>query len=329
MNANESHEWAVSLIRKAVLAPSSHNTQPWLFRVSKSAIDLYADRTRALPVNDPDDRELSISCGCALMNLRIAAAGEGLGGRVELFPASHEPDWLARISFDGKSGAPAEEAALAALIEQRRTHRKRFLPRDVDPAALDQLIEAAQREGAWLRPLATVAARQEAASLVAEGDAAQWANPSWRRELAAWMHPRRRGDGLTVPALAAPVAQLVVRTFDMGGGVGAKDRELADASPLLAVLGTYGDQPRDWLLAGQALERVLLVACGQGLQASYLNQPIQVESLRPKLQNLAGGGYPQILLRLGYPVDVVPAAPRRDVADVMEEEAVQSEGKLR
>jgi hypothetical protein len=156
---------------------------------------------------------------------------------------------------------------------------------------------------------------------------AQWANPSWRRELAAWMHPRRRGDGLTVPSLAAPVTQLVVRTFDLGGGVGAKDRELAEASPLLAVLCTEGAQPRDWLLAGQALERVLLVACRHGLQASYLNQPIQVVSLRPKLQDLVGGGFPQILLRLGHPVDVVPAAPRREVADVIEEAAVHSQGQ--
>jgi hypothetical protein len=29
-----------------------------------------ADRTRALPVTDPEDRELTISCGCALFNLR-------------------------------------------------------------------------------------------------------------------------------------------------------------------------------------------------------------------------------------------------------------------
>jgi hypothetical protein len=292
-------------------------------------IDLYADRTRALPVNDPDDRELSISCGCALMNLRVAAAAEGLDVCVELLPAPDEPDWLARVSFAGESGAAAEEALLAGFIQQRRTHRKRFLPREVDAGALDQLIEAAKREGAWLRPLATEATRQKTASLVAEGDAAQWASPSWRRELAAWMHPRRRGDGLTVPALAAPVAHLVVRTFDMGGGVGAKDRELADASPLLAVLGTDGDQLRDWLLAGQALERVLLVACRHGLQASFLNQPIQVASLRTKLQDLAGSGFPQILLRLGHPVDVVPTSPRRDVADVIEETSVQSRGRGR
>ena len=126
-----------------------------------------------------------------------------------------------------------------------------------------------------------------------------------------------------MPTLAAPLAQFVVRTFDMGGNLGAKDRELAYASPLLAVLGTHGDQAHDWLLAGQALQRVLLMACRHGLQASYLNQPIQVASLRPRLQHLAGDGVPQILLRLGHPVGAVPAAPRRDVAAVIEETTVQ------
>jgi len=286
--------------------------------LSESVIDLLADRTRALPVNDPEDRELAISCGCALMNLRVATASLGLRLRVELFPDPKEPDWLAHATVIGESAAPGAEAALSEFMDRRRTYRKRFAPREVDSAMLDQLVDAANAEGAWLRALLTEEARQQAATLVAEGDAAQWANPSWRRELAAWMHPRRRGDGLTVPALAGPVAQLVVRTFDMGGGVGAKDRELAELSPLLAVLGTDSDHPRDWVQAGQALQRVLLVACQHGLQASYLNQPIQIASLRPKLQNLAGGGFPQILLRLGHPLAEVPNAPRRPVEEVIE-----------
>lgn len=49
---------AVNFVLKyAVLAPSSHNTQPWIFRVSNERVALFADRTRALPANDPDDRE--------------------------------------------------------------------------------------------------------------------------------------------------------------------------------------------------------------------------------------------------------------------------------
>lgn len=311
-------EHARWMIGRAVLAPSSHNTQPWFFRLSESAIDLCADRTRALPANDPEDRELTISCGCALMNLRIAAASRGLGAEVRLLPKPEEPDFLARLSLSEQANAPDEDAQLAEFIEVRRTYRKRFAPREVGASTLDLLIDAAKHEGASLVPLLSDETRRQAASLVTEGDAVQWANASWRRELAAWMHPRRRGDGLAIPALAVPVAQLVVRTFDMGGGVGAKDGQLAEASPLLAVLCTASDRPRDWLLAGQALQRVLLVGCRQGLQASFLNQPIQVPSLRPRLQNLAGGGVPQILLRMGHPLEEIPRAPRRPLEDVLE-----------
>ena len=318
MIVNDWKEQARSMIGRAVLAPSSHNTQPWFFQLSESAVDLFADRTRALPANDPEDRELAISCGCALMNLRVAAASAGLPLQVRLLPMPEEPDLLARISLTGQSDVSAHDAQLADFIEMRRTYRKRFAPREVSASAVDQLIEATRQEGASLVPLLTEEVRQKAAALVAEGDASQWANPSWRRELAAWMHPRRRGDGLTMPALAVPVAQLVVRTFDMGGGVGAKDRQLAEASPLLAVLSTESDYPRDWLLAGQALQRALLVGCMHGLQASYLNQPVQVGSLRPKLQNLVGTGFPQILLRIGYPLEEISPAPRRALDDVIE-----------
>lgn len=321
MKVNDWKEKARLIIRRGVLAPSSHNTQPWFFRLSESVIDLCADRTRALPANDPEDRELAISCGCALMNLRVAAASEGLAINVRLFPEPDELDLLARVSLSNQSHASVEDAKLEEFIEARRTYRKPFAPREVSASVIDRLIEAAQLEGARLIPLATEEIRQQAAGLVAEGDAAQWANPSWRRELAAWMHPRRRGDGLTIPALAVPAAQIIVRTFDMGGGIGAKDLQLAEASPVLAVLSTDSDNPRDWLLAGQALQRILLVSCRHGLQASYLNQPVQVASLRPKLQNLAGPGFPQILLRIGYPLEEIAPTARRVLDDVMEEQA--------
>ena len=95
-------EQARSMIGCAVLAPSSHNTQPWFFQLSESAVDLFADRTRALPANDPEDRELAISCGCALTNLRIGAASAGLHVQVRLLPKPEEPDLLARMSLSGR-----------------------------------------------------------------------------------------------------------------------------------------------------------------------------------------------------------------------------------
>ncbi|WP_404419284.1 Acg family FMN-binding oxidoreductase [Marinospirillum sp.] len=301
-----------SLLGYAVLAPSSHNTQPWRFEVTDGTISMFADRARALPANDPHDRELTISCGCALMNLRSAAAREGLGVTVDLAPDASDDDLLAVISFKQAEYPARDDAELFKSIKGRRTYRKCFAARDVPTPILDLLRGAAAQEGAWLEVIESEEARQRAAELVSEGDSIQWSSPDWRRELAAWMHPRRSGDGLTVPGVIAPIAQMVVRTFDMGKRIGAKDRQLADESPVLAVLGTSGDHLADWLVAGQALEKVLLSAHSQGLQASYLNQPIQVAPLRPKLQNLMSkSGFPQILLRLGFADDDIDASPRR------------------
>ena len=304
------------VLARASRAPSSHNTQPWLFRVGDDWIDLLADRTRALPANDPDDRELTISCGCALMTLRIALAAEHHGCDTELLPDPTDEDLLARVRL---TDTPDPDLArLTPYINQRQTHRVGFDKKPVAAEDVAELLDAATSEGAWFVPLPDDDTRSAAAKLVAQGDQTQWHDPSWRRELAQWMHPRRKGDGLTLPWLAIPAAQLVVRSFDMGGGLAAHDEILAEGSPVLAVIGTYGDTPRDWLLAGQALQHLLLRGVGLGLQASYLNQPIQVGELREGLRALTGqDGPPQILLRMGYTSDELAPSPRRDVRDMM------------
>src|SRR6188768_2343431 len=73
------------LLNFAVRAPSGHNTQPWLFRIQGHELDLIADLRRSLPVVDPLNRELIISCGAALHHLRIAARYCGHSSRVEPF----------------------------------------------------------------------------------------------------------------------------------------------------------------------------------------------------------------------------------------------------
>jgi hypothetical protein len=108
-----------------------------------------------------------------------------------------------------------------------------------------------------------------------------------------------------------------VRTFDLGKGQAAKDRDIALHSPTLAVLGTDQDTPEDWLRAGQALARVLLRARSEEVWASFLNQPIEVPELRGQLSGpIARNGFPQLLLRFGYGVEV-PPTPRRPLSSVL------------
>ena len=108
---------------------------------------------------------------------------------------------------------------------------------------------------------------------------------------------------------------LIIRTFDLGKGRAAKDWDIAVFSPVLAVLGTYADAPHDWLTAGQALASVLLRARAEDVWASFLNQPIEVPDLRPRLCSVVGReGFPQLLLRMGYGTEV-EATPRRPLKE--------------
>lgn len=76
----------LALVRAAILAASPHNTQPWLFRVTDSSIDLYLDCRRYPGALDPYLREEHIGMGCALENLMLAAAANGYAASATLPP---------------------------------------------------------------------------------------------------------------------------------------------------------------------------------------------------------------------------------------------------
>jgi nitroreductase len=311
--------WAA---RSAVLAPSSHNTQPWRFNLHGNRIDVLADRARALAVVDPDDRELTISCGAALFHLRVALEQLGWRPSVEILPDSVNTDVIASVRIVERQAPSAEIAALFTAIPQRHTNRQPFAEREVDEALVSELQREAHVEGAWLY-WARGLYKESVARLIAEGDRLQMADKSFRRELAAWLHPSHaeRGDGMwdtrNQPEIVQHAAPLILRTFDIGGLRAAYDHELAIGSPVLAVLGTEADNERAWIATGQALARVLLFATARGLSASFLNQPCELPPLRQRLHETIGkSGAPQLVLRLGY-ADPAPAMPRRKLSDVI------------
>ena len=190
---------------------------------------------------------------------------------------------------------------------------------------------ATQEGGAALHWVVEPELKHALAMLVAEGDRAQMADPAFRRELAAWMRSRRAAsrDGMSGAAFGMPdllsfAGALAIRTFDMGEGQAAKDLAFADGSPALAVLATPGDAPRDWMAAGQAMERALIALTAAGLSYSFLNQPIEVPALRHRVAGLLGTyEAPQVLIRVGPRRAGQPAPPpavRRPVREVLREE---------
>lgn len=327
VNGTSKRDAFKELLEYAVLAPSGHNAQPWLFQFNEqNDLLLIADRTRALPVVDPYDREMTISCGALLDHLEITAQAHGRGVKIDICPNVADDDILARVRMGADDAQNMQD--LFAAIQTRRTTRAKFEDRTLPDDLAVQCQDIADQFGMELTLISDIDRRSAIADLVAEGDRIQFSDPSFRRELAAWVHSRRgasqdgmSGSGFGMPDILSPIGALVIRTFDIGNGIAAGDKnKILEGSPTLAVFSSPGDTPDNWMQTGRALSRVLLTLAANGVTASYLNPPVELTLHRPKLQSIVGSiGTPQLLMRFGYGPNSEPTV-RRDVEQVLLDE---------
>ncbi|MFE3765317.1 Acg family FMN-binding oxidoreductase [Streptomyces sp. NPDC059104] len=319
-------ETVALLVADAVTAPSMHNAQPWrfVFRPDDGVVELYGDPERAMTRTDPDHRALHLGCAAALFNLRVSAARHGLGARVRLLPDGSRPWLLAGVSFEAAGDGSDGLAVLHDALRHRHTSRLPFGDEAVPPAVLDGLREAARLEGCHLAVPGTWHI-ETLLGLVRDAEHLEEADPLVRAETAAWTGGDRgpgptRRDGVPAEAFGPRSSGGPAPVRDFGRARPVPDRGWAvfEKRPRLALLGTRGDTRADWLLAGQALERVLLRATADGLATSMTSQPLEWPELRWTVRDpLAATGHVQMVLRLGYG-PTGPATPRRPVSEVLE-----------
>ncbi|WP_432193197.1 Acg family FMN-binding oxidoreductase [Streptomyces sp. bgisy027] len=316
------------LVGYAVRAPSMHNAQPWSFRflAGEHQLHLRADLARAMPRADPRHRALHIGCGAALFNLRVAAAHAGFAAEVRVLPDPADPLLLAVV---GLQAGPARTAPVSDLVRlhpavgRRHTSRNPFSDKDLPEPIRQLLREAAAGEGAQL--LFTDPWHADfMLKLVRDAESRDGLDPSNREELERWTRLGTEAetavDGVPEYAFGPRPSEGRAAWRDFAGR-----RQVADPvttafehTPHLALLGTRGDRPADWLRAGQALQRVLLEATLADLATSLSSHALESSDLRELTRDpLSGMGHVQMVLRLGYGPQG-PATPRRSVQDVLE-----------
>ena len=303
------------LLHFAVLAPSSHNTQPWRFKVGENRVEIYATGSGWLRVADADQRELYVSIGCALENLLIAARHFGYSCAVSYNREPHL-DTVPAVAVELAPAGIADHGSdgLFDAITTRSTNHKPYRETPVSPDEAAALRKVVTESGVDLLLIDDSAVRGRVVTLVRRADEIQFADPAWRRELAYWM-----GQGVFGTSwLVSKASRLILPFLNLGKSQGERDAKLIQSAPLLGVIITSGNDRLRQITAGQVLERVWLKATTLGLSLHPMNQVLQLPELKRDCTEVLSltDRVPQLMFRIGYADRERKSSPRRTVEEL-------------
>ncbi len=302
----------------ALLAPNPHNRQPWVAElIGREKVVVYRDPARNIPETDPFDRQLTIGMGCFTELMIQAAAEEGLGVDLLLFP---DGETLDSPVFRAKFTGTATADPLFAQIMHRHTNRNAYdMTKPVSEGDLAKIVEAVtsgvraegtekSSEVAQLRDLTleamiletnTPRTHHESVELMRIGRAEIEANPDGISLGGPMMDTLGLLGILTREAAEDPESRSFEATLQLF-------RDTFAATPAFFWIATQENRRVDQIAAGRSWVRAHLAATGLGLAMQPVSQSLQeYEEMVPHREAVHGllaqpGETIQMLGRLGY-----------------------------
>jgi hypothetical protein len=310
-----------ALVQAATLAASSHNTQPWTFRVTPNRITIEPDLSRRCAVVDPDDSHLFKSLGCAAENIVAAAPAYGFATDVRIADCG-------RIEIDLTESSTTNEHRALEVIAERQCTKTSYDGRALRTDKSAELETAGMGDGVRIKLIDDATLKETILEIVNEGNRSQLSDPEFRRELIAWIRVNdaqaiRSGDGLSgrvsnQPQLPTWLAKPILRFVLTPDAQVRTDTANLRSSAGIAVFIGEADELPVWIETGRAYERFALRATASGIRNAFINQPIEVRRLRQELHSVLGLGGTEtahLMVRYGRG-SLAPYSLRRPVADV-------------
>lgn len=312
---NDSREERLTfLLNYAILAPSSHNSQPWKFNVTNDCILLFVDKSRWLQVADADQRELYLSLGCALENLIVAADHFGYNSTVAYFPG--EEELVAKVILESAVNSTGDPRLFSAILS-RQTNRNSYEPRAISESDLETIRSLNSDAYSSIFVTSDLTIKKIFQDLVVQANGIQYSDADFKSELGHWL-----GQGVMGPTgLQAKMAQLAVVFLDVGPEQTEKDALLINSTPYLGFISTANNDRISSIKAGRTLERLWLAATALGISLHPMSQALEVTETKEGLTSLLPGpsGMRQVqqVFRLGYAESATEHSTRRPLQEVL------------
>jgi len=226
---------------------------------------------------------MALSCGAAIFTARVAFRYLGFVPTVDVLPDRGVTDMIAAITCAERKPPSDYERRLFDEIALRSVHHGGFDSDRLPPGLISTLGLEAARESAKLRVMPDDEHRAALLFVIATAEAAFKLDDARVREAAAWYLPGR------------------TQARDPGWGARPEEPGTTPGSPgIVTVLTTAGDERVNWISAGQALQRVLLVATTKGVKVALSAQPLEYSQLRDFISSeLLDGDSPQMVVSFG------------------------------
>jgi nitroreductase len=348
-NWRSTNDGPLTLVRAAILAASPHNTQPWLFRVSHSSIELHIDTQRNVGALDPYRREEHIGVGCALENLLLAAPANGYEaavtlqpGRLEPILADPQPQLLARVDL---ASGKRDESELYDAIPLRHTNRGPYDPHRQIPLGFLEALSSLPGDGVDVKLFLFTAEtdRKKIAEVSSAANTEIYSDPDVQRGSERWLRTQwssvqEQRDGLTIDAFGlSPIANAAAKMMParMLRWASAHSQKngyfnLMLSAPLIGFIAVRDRYDQEQCLrAGRIWQRAHLLATARGLAARPCNEAVEAvdyeralgrPASRAAMLNAITGDatwQPTFVFYMGYPTLVAHASPRRPVQSVL------------
>ena len=314
------------LVRYATLAASSHNTQCWKFKIAANGIVILPDFSRRCPAVDPDNHHLFVSLGAATENLVQAALANGLQAEVNF-----NADAAQAIDI-ALSPTKAIASPIFKAIPDRQCARAEYDGKPLSQEELNLLELAGTGDGVHILLHTEAQAMENVLDYVVAGNSVQMHDAAFMAELKSWIRfsssdAVRSGDGLysatsgnlSVPKwLGSPLFNVLFNEKSENDKYAKQIRSSAG----VAIFVSDANDKAHWLEVGRCYERFALQATALGIRHAFINQAVEVSSVRQQFANhlnideSAGAGRIDLVVRFGRG-QLMPKSLRRPVEAVL------------
>lgn len=314
------------LVAFASLAPSSHNTQPWLFKIHGNTTDILLNKNKLLVNSDPTRRQSIISIGCAIKNFVLGAQAYGLNVETVYFPNT---ETLASIAISGEPRSlSSENKELLNAALSRNNNRSSY--KETDPpqqffSSLKEIVNKEKQTDYQFFLIDQPGAKQEISAITLKAIKAAFQDKKFTKELAQWMKPslKRFRDGLVgynigIPFILSFLIPWLTKTFDTSALQVKMNKNALSHTPLLIVIASKNDDQSSWIRVGEIFEEISVLASRFLLATAVLASPIEIGNYHIDLQRVLGTNFrPQMLFRIGYPTKFTPPSPRLPLKEIL------------